>query len=131
LTPLPPHQEELETIMSRHLTQILQMVDLSHPAYFSFQNLQLSNPMAGDPSVLDLSSNIYLQPYSTCQPEAEPIQMSLIPELQPVSYNGLVTESETTSYTHHHKPRTWIPARPVLQVAAEPSGFGHDHRDFE
>ncbi|KAJ5975084.1 hypothetical protein N7481_008791 [Penicillium waksmanii] len=125
LAPLPPHQEELENIMSRHLAQVLQMVDLSHPAYFSFQNLQSSHQIAGHPSILDQSANFYPQPYYTWQPEPEPTRISPIPGPQPIPYNAIVTEP---IYPHHHKPRSWIPARPV---ALESTGFEYDEQDLE
>jgi hypothetical protein len=99
------------------------MVDLSHPAYFSFQNLQSSHQIAGDHSILDQSANFYQQPYYTCQPEPEPTRMSPIPTLQPIPYNDIVAEP---TYAHHHKPRTWIPARPVV---SEPGRFEYDDYD--
>lgn len=109
--------------MSRHLAQILRMVDLSHPAYFSFQNLQSLHQIAGDPSILAESANFHQQPYHTYQPEPEPTRMSPIPDLQPIPCNAIVTES---TYAHYHKPRTWIPARPV---ASEPGIFEYEDYD--
>lgn len=110
--------------MSRHLAQILQMVDLSHPAYFSFHNLQSSHQIADDLLVPSQPADFYQQAYYTSQLEAETTDMSLVSGLEPLSYEATATRR---TYSHRSKPRSWIPARPV---AHEPTRFAFDEQDL-
>ncbi|KAJ5540510.1 hypothetical protein N7494_005586 [Penicillium frequentans] len=107
LAPREPGHEHLEAVMTCHLADILKMIDISHPFYFSFQDLQSSNLTARDPSGHDGSFSFSHQPY-----EVEPDQANLALFDTSVPLQPVFPASKSRP---RHKPRTWIPARPITR----------------
>lgn len=91
--------------MIRHLADILKEINISHPFYFSFQDLQSSNLAAWDPSSHDNSFSFSHQPYEV---ESEQANLALFDTSLPLRPVFPASKSR-----RRHKPRTWIPARPI------------------
>ncbi|KAJ5792065.1 uncharacterized protein N7503_008043 [Penicillium pulvis] len=107
ITPRAPGHEDLELVMTRHLANILKTVNISHPFYFSFQDQQSSHLTAWDSSSHDDSFSFSHQPYEA---EAEQENLALLDTPAPLQPVFPASKSRP-----RHKPRTWIPARPVTR----------------
>lgn len=107
MTQQSPGHEDLEALMTRHLADILKMINLSHPFYFSFQNLQTSQLIARDPSTHDDSLS-----FSHQHREVEPEQSNIALFDTPAPLQLALPASKSRP---RRKPRTWIPARPVMR----------------
>lgn len=104
--------------MIRHLADILMLINISHPFYFTFQNLQSSHLIAWDPLSHDSSFSLSHQ---SCEVESEKANIALFDTAAPLQPEFLAPKSRP-----RHKPRTWIPARPVTSdsvMAEDPMSF--------